>query len=251
MPGVLKIGATRRDPNERLAEANASDTWRPPRPYVVACATEVAEGADAFACERAIHALLAARRVNTRHEFFEVTPLEARVLFSLLVPVPVPPGDAPVPLDAMRNEINEINELGELGELGERIETQAMFVADPAAFTGFRRETSRLQHRQRLQSTLDTRARRCVGEAVPSEVVTSEVKLRAWVEGHYVHVPLREKDTGTKLEALYGAYFSAAPPVHTKPLGRNKFAAMLSAVFPNIGPHRNKESTIKSLYLVR
>ena len=74
MQGVVKIGATRRDPNERLEEANASDTWRPPRPYVVVCATEVA---DPFASERAIHALLAARRVNTRHEFFEITALIA------------------------------------------------------------------------------------------------------------------------------------------------------------------------------
>ena len=84
MQGVVKIGATRRDPNERLEEANASDTWRPPRPYVVVCATEVA---DPFASERAIHALLAARRVNTRHEFFEITALEARVLLSLLAAV--------------------------------------------------------------------------------------------------------------------------------------------------------------------
>jgi hypothetical protein len=38
MPGVAKIGATTRNPSERLAEANASDTWRPPRPYVVSCA---------------------------------------------------------------------------------------------------------------------------------------------------------------------------------------------------------------------
>ena len=83
MPGVVKIGATTRDPSERLAEANASDTWRPPHPYDVVCAVEVA---DAFESERAVHAILAARRVGTRsaREFFEITQLEARVLLSLL-----------------------------------------------------------------------------------------------------------------------------------------------------------------------
>ena len=75
MPGVIKIGATRRDPAERLAEANASDTWRPPHAYVVACAAEVT---DPFACERAMHTLLAARRVNHRAEFFEITADEAK-----------------------------------------------------------------------------------------------------------------------------------------------------------------------------
>jgi hypothetical protein len=80
---------------------------------------------------------------------------------------------------------------------------------------------------------------------------TPEGKLREWVEEHYVHVPLREKDTGTKLEALYAAYTLAAPQVHAKVLGRNTFAKMLGAVFPNVGPHRNAEGTIKGLYLVR
>jgi len=80
---------------------------------------------------------------------------------------------------------------------------------------------------------------------------TPEGRLRAWVEQHYTHVPLREKDTGTKLGTLYTSYWGSVPPVHSKLLGRNKFAAMLSAVYPNVGPHRNKESTIKCLYLLR
>ena len=32
MPGLVKIGATDRDPADRLAEANASGTWGPPEP---------------------------------------------------------------------------------------------------------------------------------------------------------------------------------------------------------------------------
>ena len=49
-------------------------------------------------------------------------------------------------------------------------------------------------------------------------------------------MPLRENDSGTKLEALYATYASCAPPVHTKVLGRNTFAQMLNAVYTNIGP---------------
>lgn len=78
-----------------------------------------------------------------------------------------------------------------------------------------------------------------------------ETCLRSWVESNYAHLPLREKDTGTKLEALYGAYVSTAPPVHMKLLGRNKFAAMLSAVYQNIGPHKSTRGTVGGLYLLR
>jgi hypothetical protein len=44
-------------------------------------------------------------------------------------------------------------------------------------------------------------------------------------------VPLREKDAGTKLERLYAAYITMAPPVHTKALGKTPFGKMLNAVF--------------------
>ena len=211
MPDVVKIGATRRNPSERLDEANASDTWRPPRPYVVVCATEVA---DPFACERAIHALLAARRVNTRHEFFEITAHEARVLLPLLAAreprEPREPRDPPVSV------------------AGDESESEAPAVTAVTAFTAAPLRAAR------------------------RETPTSEeAMLREWVDASYTRIPLREKDTGTKLEAIYRAYTSATPPVHAKMLGRNKLAAMLSAVCPNIGPHRNTTNTIASLYLVR
>ena len=48
-------------------------------------------------------------------------------------------------------------------------------------------------------------------------------------------MPLREKDSGTKLEALYTAYTSAQPPVHAKLLGKIKFGKMLGAVYVGIG----------------
>jgi hypothetical protein len=78
-----------------------------------------------------------------------------------------------------------------------------------------------------------------------------EGKLRAWVEENYARVPFREKDTGTKLETLYGAYTSVVPPIHAKLLGKIKFGSMLNDVFPNIGPHKNAASTVSGLYLLR
>lgn len=203
MPGVLKIGATRRDPSERLAEANAGDTWRPPRPYTVVCATEVA---DPFACERAVHALLATRRLNTRSEFFEITAVEARSLLSLLVPL------APAQTEQSGTEPP---------------------LVPPAAPSQIAPEEP--------------------GPGPPAQIRTwtPEGKLRAWVEQHYRHVPLREKDNGTKLEALYASYFSTAPPVHTKPLGRNTFAKMLISIYPCVGPHRNLANTVSGIFLLR
>lgn len=209
MPDVVKIGATRRNPNERLDEANASDTWRPPRPYFVVCATEVA---DPFACERAVHALLAARRVNTRHEFFEITAHEARVLLPLLA--------AREPRDPFASVA------------GDESESEAP-VVEVAAVTAVTAVTA------------------APLPAARRETPTSEAMLRTWVEEHYAHVPLREKNTGTKLEALYTAYVVACPPVHARPLGKIMFAKMLNSAFPNIGPHKNGACTVSGLYLLR
>jgi hypothetical protein len=61
MPGVVKIGATARDPEERLSEARAT-TWAP------SCFRLVAQAAvdDAFAAEHAVHTLLAASSSRSR-----------------------------------------------------------------------------------------------------------------------------------------------------------------------------------------
>jgi hypothetical protein len=80
---------------------------------------------------------------------------------------------------------------------------------------------------------------------------SQEASLRSWVEANYTHIPLREKDSGTKLHALYAAYFSATPPVHFKILGRNTFARMLGSIYPGVGPHRNLANTATGIYLLR
>ena len=81
MPGVIKFGATERDPTDVLRDANAEDTWRPPDAYVVAAAKKVD---DPLSVVRGIHTILASRRVNPRLEFFRFEADEARALLELV-----------------------------------------------------------------------------------------------------------------------------------------------------------------------
>ena len=76
MPGIVKIGATLRNPEDRLNEARTS-TWAP------SCFRIIAQAAveDAFGTESALHALLAHRRFEARREFFTLTHEEARAVF--------------------------------------------------------------------------------------------------------------------------------------------------------------------------
>jgi hypothetical protein len=77
-----------------------------------------------------------------------------------------------------------------------------------------------------------------------------EASLRSWVESNYTRVPLREKDTGTKLEALHTTYASAVPQVHAKLMGKTTFGKMIVAVYPGIGPHRGSSGET-GLFLLR
>lgn len=83
MPGLLKIGMTRRTPHERLKEANSSDTWRPPTYFVIEFAKKVH---DPLQKEKTIHALLQQyeQRVNPKREFFKVSTAIARHYFELM-----------------------------------------------------------------------------------------------------------------------------------------------------------------------
>ena len=196
MPGLVKIGATARDPADRLAEARHA-TWAP------SCFRITAQKAvdDPFGTERVIHALLAPRRFEARREFFRLTHEEARAVFAVVEII----AGATIPITPPETR----EEAKEVPDAPNDAQPTSMLVHSPGA------------------------------------------KLRAWVESKYARLPLREKDTGTKLERLYSAYVSVTPPVHQKTLGRNKFAAMLSSVYPGIGPHRNAAGTVKGLYLLR
>ncbi len=68
MPGLVKIGMTTRSPEIRLAEANKTDTWRPPHRYRILCALRVR---DAVEKEKEIHAAFARERIGER-EFFRL-----------------------------------------------------------------------------------------------------------------------------------------------------------------------------------
>jgi hypothetical protein len=195
MPGIFKIGATDRDPEDRLAEANASHTWCPPEPYVVAYTAAVG---GAFATERAVHALLAARRVSPRREFFRISDDEARALFALVA-----------------------------------------LVAHPATLQAPATDASVASSGPDAEVRSVTHARSPVAQ------------LRTWVDAHYTRIPLRAKDTGTKLMAVYAAYNAASPRVHAKMLGKTTLGRMLSAIYPGIGPHDDTTGNVSGLYLLR
>jgi hypothetical protein len=79
MPGIYKVGVTRRTPTQRLAEANGSNTWVP-SPFRIVMAKHTA---DAFATEKWLHQRLSERgfRVNRRREFFNAPLTVLQPLF--------------------------------------------------------------------------------------------------------------------------------------------------------------------------
>lgn len=72
MPGLVKVGMTTREVEERLREANSSDTYKPPLPYSVTLTKKVKNVQEA---EKFVHQYLEiyGNRVNKRREFFKVS----------------------------------------------------------------------------------------------------------------------------------------------------------------------------------
>jgi hypothetical protein len=68
MPGMLKIGKTTRQPEQRVAELNAASGVPTPFRIEATVATN-----DVHELERRIHDILNAQRVNRNREFFETT----------------------------------------------------------------------------------------------------------------------------------------------------------------------------------
>jgi hypothetical protein len=80
MVGIYKIGMTEKTPEQRLSEANSSDTWRPPTPYVIEFAKRVSNPKDK---ESIIHNILKNSRINSKREFFNESIERIRLIFDL------------------------------------------------------------------------------------------------------------------------------------------------------------------------
>jgi hypothetical protein len=222
MPRIVKIGATLRSPEERLNDARAT-TWAPTCYRIIAQAPVE----DAFAAEQALHTLLAHRRLEARREFFRIPHAEVRALFAAL--------------RAIAQLTDDDSALGEPdagicpGETGDGLGTDegGASAIDPS-----------------LRSLRAARESRwLVAEATSQrDSETVQDRLRAWVESKYTHLPLREKDAGTKLDKLHCEYVRSG--VHARPLGKIKFAQLLNAAYAGIGPHKNSTGSAH-VYLLR
>ena len=82
MPGIYKIGMTERTPNERLKEANRSNTWIP-LPFTIEFSKYVSNPRQK---ELTIHKLLEkfSERVNQAREFFQITLKDVKLVFDIL-----------------------------------------------------------------------------------------------------------------------------------------------------------------------
>lgn len=83
MPGILKIGMTIRTPEARLLDANSSDTWRPPTPYIIEFAKKVSNPKQ---IEFTTHIFLTENfeRINPKREFFRISIDDAKNIFDLI-----------------------------------------------------------------------------------------------------------------------------------------------------------------------
>ena len=83
MPGIYKIGMTTRTPEERLADANGTETWRPPMPYEIVFTKRVDRVRE---IERTVHSLLEelGMRIHPRREFFRVSLSIVEKIFTLV-----------------------------------------------------------------------------------------------------------------------------------------------------------------------
>jgi hypothetical protein len=77
MPGLVKIGMTRRHPLERVRELNSTTAL--PFPFRIVAAVETK---NAVALEKSIHRTLSDKRANDRREFFRVSVPEAEEVMS-------------------------------------------------------------------------------------------------------------------------------------------------------------------------
>lgn len=84
MPNIYKIGYTDRSVDDRLKEANSSNTWSPPYPYEIMCSIETDE---AKMKEGFVHEILKTYRIRMDREFFkDIPPGMIKSIFKLAAP---------------------------------------------------------------------------------------------------------------------------------------------------------------------
>lgn len=81
MPGIYKVGMTERTPEERLYEANQTDTWRPPTPYELEIVERVKNPREV---ENTLHKNLEKYRIHPKREFFQVSLLIIQSFFNTI-----------------------------------------------------------------------------------------------------------------------------------------------------------------------
>ena len=81
MEGILKIGMTKRNPDERLKDANKSDTWKPPTDYELLYSVKCYEPEKK---EKLLHKLLDEYRINKNREFCRVDEEKVNIIFKML-----------------------------------------------------------------------------------------------------------------------------------------------------------------------
>lgn len=85
MPGLLKIGFTKKSPHERVRELNKSGGTALPAPYQVEFFYECN---DPQKVENKLHTALAKKRYRNNREFFLFSVKEAKISFAKYVPEP-------------------------------------------------------------------------------------------------------------------------------------------------------------------
>ena len=83
MPGIFKVGMTKRTPEIRLKEANMSDTWRPPTNYQIEFSIYVK---NPLQKEVMLHRVLKRYfdRIHDGREFFRAPIEDIRLFFDLM-----------------------------------------------------------------------------------------------------------------------------------------------------------------------
>lgn len=102
MPGLVKIGKTKRDdPSVRMAELYTTGV---PVPFVCVKAIRVE---DAGSAEKALHTAFEPYRINSKREFFEIDSIQASILLELLEGKDVEGKDATSEVNAQNKVIDE------------------------------------------------------------------------------------------------------------------------------------------------